>query len=98
VQVANAIIAGVGPLAPATAPTIASFTPTNGPAGTVVTITGTNLSNTSSALYNGAVAAFTRISATQVTFTVPIGATNGVVALATPSGSVVSADSFSVSV
>ena len=59
-------------------PTITSFTPTSGPIGTTVTITGTNLNPvaTNNVVYFGAVKAQVLSSAsTQLTVTVPIGAT-----------------------
>ncbi len=57
---------------------IASFTPTSGPVGTAVTISGTGFSSTpaNNIVYFGATrAAVTAASATQLTVTVPIGAT-----------------------
>lgn len=62
----------------AQAPAITSFTPTSGPVGTTVTITGTNFSATpaDNIVWFGAVrAAVTTASETEVKVTVPIGAT-----------------------
>ena len=59
-------------------PTITSFTPTSGLPGTVVTITGTNLSPTASSniVYFGAVkTTVTAATTTSLTVTVPYGAT-----------------------
>lgn len=59
-------------------PTITSFTPTSGPIGTTVTITGTNFSTTpaNNIVYFGATrATVTAATSTQLTVTVPIGAT-----------------------
>ncbi len=59
-------------------PTITSFTPTSGPTGTTVTITGTNFSTTpaNNIVYFGATrATVTVATATQLTVTVPTGAT-----------------------
>ncbi|OFY62038.1 MAG: hypothetical protein A2Y71_04960, partial [Bacteroidetes bacterium RBG_13_42_15] len=59
-------------------PVIASFTPTSGPVGTVVTITGTNFSTApaKNIVWFGAVqATVTAASATELTVTVPAGAT-----------------------
>ena len=59
-------------------PTISSFTPTSGPIGTAVTITGTNFSTTAAnnIVWFGAVqATATASTATQLTVTVPTGAT-----------------------
>ena len=54
-------------------PTITSFTPTTGPAGTVVTITGTNFTGATLVKINTASAAYTVNSATQITATVAAG-------------------------
>jgi FG-GAP-like repeat/IPT/TIG domain len=59
-------------------PTITSFAPTSGPIGTAVTIVGTNFSTTTSnnIVYFGATrATVTSATATQLTATVPAGAT-----------------------
>ncbi|RTQ45109.1 T9SS type A sorting domain-containing protein [Hymenobacter gummosus] len=77
-------------------PTFSSFTPTSGPEGTVVTITGTNLSTTSSVKFNGTAASFTVGSATQVTATVPAGATTGLISLTAAGNTVTSSGNFTV--
>ena len=59
-------------------PSITSFTPTSGPIGTTVTITGTNFDATpaNNIVYFGATrATVTSATATQLTVTVPVGAT-----------------------
>lgn len=59
-------------------PTITSFTPTNGPIGTTVTITGTNFTATpaNNIVYFGATrATVTAATPTQLTVTAPLGAT-----------------------
>jgi gliding motility-associated-like protein len=59
-------------------PVITSFTPTSGPVGTEVTVTGTNFSTTASEniVWFGAVrATVTAATTTQLTVTVPVGAT-----------------------
>lgn len=58
-------------------PVITSFSPTIGLAGTTVVITGSNLLNVSSVKFNGLAAVFTINSSTQITTTVPVGATTG---------------------
>ena len=63
---------------PIPSPTITSFTPTSGPVGTTVTITGKNFNTTASnnVVYFGAVkATVTSASSTSLTVTVPVGAT-----------------------
>ncbi len=59
-------------------PTIANFTPTSGPIGTTVTITGTNFSTTPSnniVFFGATQAAVSASTSTQLTVTVPAGAT-----------------------
>ncbi|MET4074790.1 IPT/TIG domain-containing protein [Hymenobacter sp. UYCo722] len=67
-------------------PTLSSLSPASGPAGTAVAITGTNLAGATSVSFNGMAAAFTVNSATQITATVPAGATTGNVTVTTPAG------------
>jgi hypothetical protein len=91
---------------PVPAPTISSFTPAFGPVGTSVKITGTNFSGTisgasfttSSVKFNTTTAtSFTVNSATQITATVPTGATTGKISVTTPGGTATSATNFTVS-
>jgi len=76
------------------APTIASFTPTSGGAGTVVTITGTNFSGASAVKFNGVAAAFSVASATSIQTTAPTGVTTGPLSVTTPGGTATSSSSF----
>ena len=79
-------------------PTITSISPTSGPVTTVVTITGTGLTGVSSVKFGGGVsAAFTPVSDTKVTATVPTGAKTGPVSVSGPNGSATSSQSFRVS-
>lgn len=76
-------------------PYIASFTPTSGTVGTTVVLTGTSFTGATSVQFNGTVAtSFTVNSSTQITATVPAGATTGPVSVETPSGTAISAGSF----
>ncbi|HEX8329620.1 MAG TPA: CARDB domain-containing protein [Hymenobacter sp.] len=75
-------------------PTISSFTPATGASGTTVTITGTNLTGTSSVRFNGTGASFSAVTGTSVTAVVPAGATTGPLSLTTPDGTATSASSF----
>jgi hypothetical protein len=77
-------------------PRITSFSPTSGPVGTVVTITGNAFTGATAVQFNGVLAEFTVVSATQITATVPVGATTGIVTITTPSGTGNSAASFTV--
>ena len=79
-----------------TSPFIASFTPTIGPWGTQVVITGGNLTGATSLKFNGTTAAFTVNSGTQITATVPNGATTGPISVTTPTGTGSSADPFTI--
>src|SRR5206468_12452829 len=73
------------------APTITSFTPTSGPVGTSVTISGTNFTGATAVTFNGASAAsFTVTSATRIQATVPPGATTGPLSATTPGGTATS--------
>ncbi len=78
------------------APQIVSFSPTSGPVGTVVTITGAFFTGTTSVMFNGTNAIFTVDNAAQITATVPSGATTGQIKVTTPTGSALSTSSFTV--
>ncbi len=81
------------------APTITSFTPTSGPVGTTVTITGTNLGGVTGVSFNGTAAVtFAGVSATSATAVVPTGATTGPISLTTPNGTATSSTNFTVTV
>ena len=77
-------------------PTITKFSPTGGPVGTSVTITGTGLKQTTKVTFDGKSATFTVNSDTQVTADVPTGAATGKIAVTTKGGSATSATSFTV--
>jgi hypothetical protein len=90
-NVTNGIVQGGGAL-----PTITSFTPSAGPVGTTVTITGTNLTGATSVKFNGVSATITSNTATQIVTKVPTGATTGPITVTTPSGTATSATNFTV--
>jgi hypothetical protein len=78
-------------------PTISSFSPGTGAAGTAVTINGTNFISPSAVRFNGvAAASFTVNSTTQIVATVPNGATTGQITVTTDSGTATSPSSFTV--
>jgi RHS repeat-associated protein len=77
-------------------PWITSFSPTSGPVGTVVTITGANFTGATTVKFKNKSAAFTVNSATQITATVPSGATTGKISVTTPAGTGSSAGNFTV--
>jgi uncharacterized repeat protein (TIGR03803 family) len=58
--------------------------PTSGLAGAKITILGTNLTNATSVSFNGTAATFTVVSSSEITTTVPTGATTGPVKVSTP--------------
>ncbi|MEI7743374.1 MAG: IPT/TIG domain-containing protein [Chloroflexota bacterium] len=79
----------------ATAPAITSFSPASGPAGTGVTVTGTNLAGaTTVKLGSTSITAWKVTAATGLTFSVPTGATSGTISVVTDGGTGSSAASF----
>ncbi len=69
-------------------PSITNVDPNSGTIGTYVTITGTNFEPGSSTVnFNGLAAVLRTVSATQITTTVPIGATTGPLVVTTSHGS-----------
>ncbi len=79
-----------------TAPTISSFTPSSGPVGTSITITGTNFVGITSVKFNGTTASYTVNSPTLITATVPTGATTGTISVSNPAGTGISTATFNV--
>ncbi len=77
-------------------PTITSFNPTSGSAGTAVTITGTNLSGATAVAFNGTSATFTIASPTQINTTVPAGAGTGPITVTSPDGTATSTSNFTI--
>ena len=75
-------------------PSVTSLWPISGPAGTVVTITGFNLSSPTAVTFNGVTAQFQAGSATQLTATVPAGLTSGILTVRTATGSANSLEAF----
>jgi uncharacterized repeat protein (TIGR01451 family) len=78
-------------------PTIAGFSPTSGPTGTMVTITGTGFTGTTNVMFNNTNAKqFTVVTDTQITAAVPNGAKTGSIGVTTPGGMATSGSSFTV--
>jgi hypothetical protein len=75
-------------------PTISSFSPTSGVAGTTVVINGTGFTGATSVDFNGTSASFTVNSDIKITTTVPGGATTGVIHVITPGGTATSSSNF----
>jgi len=84
--------------AAASAPTITSFTPDEGPAGTLVTLTGSGFSGATRVMQGGWQADFTVLSDAQIRLTVPVYfARSGFISVTTPGGTAWSAETFTVS-
>ena len=78
-------------------PSITSFTPSSGPVGTEVTLTGTNFNDATSVVFIDAIAAsFTVVNENSITASVPIGANTGTISVTAPGGVASSATSFDV--
>ncbi len=77
-------------------PSISNFSPTSGPVGTQVVITGMSLTETSSVTIVGKAASFTVNSDTQVTATVETGARTGSIVIKTKGGSATGPGKFTV--
>lgn len=77
-------------------PKIKSFAPASGVVGTVVTITGISLTQTTKVTLGSAAASFSRVSDTTVTATVPSGAATAKIILTTLGGKAVSSRTFTV--
>ena len=77
-------------------PQFISFSPPSGPVGTVVTITGVSLAQTTSVKIGSKPMTFKVNSDTQITATVPAGASSGKITVTTPGGKATSATSFTV--
>ena len=84
------------PGTPPSPPAIASFTPASGPAGTVVTIMGSNFMGVSAVTFNLTSASHTVLSGTQIQATVPAGASTGRIRVTTAGGTATSASDFTV--
>jgi uncharacterized repeat protein (TIGR03803 family) len=68
----------------------------SGKVGAAVKILGTNLTGATSVTFNGTAATFTVVSKSEITTTVPTGATTGKVQVVTPSGTLTSNVNFRV--
>jgi uncharacterized repeat protein (TIGR03803 family) len=77
-------------------PTISSFSPSSGKVGTIVTINGTGLTQTTKVTFGVKAATFKFISDSKVTATVPSGATTGKITVTTAGGSATSSGTFTV--
>ena len=64
--------------------------------GASIVITGNNINGTSAVTFNGVAATFVQNSSTQITATLPVGATTGTIAVTIPSGTIISSTNFTV--
>jgi uncharacterized protein (TIGR03437 family) len=92
------VTAPAPPAPPPPAPTVTGFSPTSGAPGTAVEVTGTNLGGATNVAFNGATASYTVDSPTQITATVPSGATKGPIRVTTGGGAATTASAFTVTI
>jgi len=95
IVMAGLLLAGLAEPA-AAAPSIGSFSPTSGPAGCQVVISGSGFSGVTAVSFNGHTATFTQNSGSQITATVPASATTGPIAVSQPNGTATSSSDFTV--
>jgi hypothetical protein len=77
-------------------PKITSFTPTSGPVGKKVTITGTKFTGATNVSFDGVNAKIVSDTSTTIVAKVPTGATTGKISVTTAGGTGTSATSFTV--
>lgn len=77
-------------------PSISNFSPTNGVAGTEVTINGAKFTGVQSVKFNGLDSDFTVNSSTRITAIVPAGATTGPIAVTTAGGTATGSRPFTI--
>ena len=78
-------------------PTLTRFSPTTGPPGTRVTLTGTHFLGATAVTFNGvSTPRFEVVSGRNIRAFVPPGATSGPIRVVTPGGTAVSTDPFTV--
>jgi DNA/RNA endonuclease G (NUC1) len=77
-------------------PGLTSFSPASAATNASVTLTGSNFTAASIVKFNSAYASFTVNSGTQITATVPAGATTGNISVVAPGGLATSTSSFTV--
>ena len=78
------------------APTLSSFSPGNGVVGSKVTLTGSGFTAATDVSLSGKAASFKVVSDTEITATVPTGASSGTFVVTAPGGKVTSGSSFTV--
>ncbi|HEX9376954.1 MAG TPA: IPT/TIG domain-containing protein, partial [Actinomycetota bacterium] len=102
ILVAGALVGALAPAARAAAPTVSGFSPSSGPVGTSVTITGTGFTGSGSTCtsttvkFNGVSAGCTFVSTTQLKSTVPVLASTGPISVTNAGGTGTSSTNFAV--
>jgi molybdate transport system substrate-binding protein len=86
---------GFLPLA-APVPTIAAVKPAAATPGTKITLTGSNLTGTTSVTFRGKAAKFSVVSGSKLTVVVPLKATSGPITVTSPAGNATTATSFTI--
>lgn len=81
---------------PAPIPVVSSFSPTSGPVGTVVTVSGSNFLGATAVAFNNVTATFSLFLGTQLIATVPANASTGKISVTTPAGTGLSSQDFVV--
>jgi len=92
--VADSVAGAIYRISSNPSPTITSFTPLIGSAGTQVSIAGQNLSNATGVLFNGQPASIVSATATEIVTTVPAGVAKGPITVVSPGGAVTSSRNF----
>lgn len=88
-----------GVAGPPQPPSIVSFSPPSGPIGTIVVLTGSSFTGATDVSFNGIPAITFSVNAdSQITVTVPFGATDGLISVTTAIGTGFSATPFDVTV
>lgn len=90
------VVSGTVSNASANAPVVTSFSPGSGPAGTAVTIGGSNFTGASSVAFGGVAATFLFNSDTNLSASVPVGALTGAISVTTTNGTGLSSSNFVV--
>ncbi len=94
IAVATASLLGSTLSVAAAGPTISGFSPTIGPVGTAVTITGTGFTGATAVLFGLVSATYSVPSDTEIDTTVPAGASRGTISVHTPGGNVTSKNKY----
>src|SRR5205823_4113687 len=84
------------PAALAVVPVVSGFSPASGVVGASVTVTGSGFTGASAVAFNGTSATFSFVNDSQISTSVPNGATTGKISVTTPGGTGLSGTAFKV--